>query len=386
MRHPAHVFFRLPLAALVTLLVLKASLCVAVPPIKTMSFNIKADFNFGTPTGENHAWISSTGGSRRDLVTTTIQQFAPDILGVQEAFLNQMDDLTNALPGYARYGIGRNNGNTFGEHSGIFFRTERFLRANQGTFWLSLTPDQVSVHPSAGTFRIASWVILQDTENDNQEYFVLNSHWATGFNGTAAREHSAQLIRDRIDQLAGDRPLLVMGDLNAFDFQPAMRTLLGEDEPDGFQLRDSYRQAFPNQGPDERTNHGWSGNTTGQRIDYLLHSDHFRTESVEIVHTDFNRIYPSDHYPITATFALAPKLAGDFNGDGTVDAADYTVWRDGLGTNFVQADYGVWVANFGATTSVSSNSVPEPNSILLLLSLLTLNPRRTHVAHKLYLH
>ena len=31
--------------------------------------------------------------------------------------------------------------------------------------------------------------------------------------------------------------------------------------------------------------------------------------------------------------AASDSLAGDFNGDGTVDAADYTVWRDGLGTD-----------------------------------------------------
>ena len=59
-----------------------------------------------------------------------------------------------------------------------------------------------------------------------------------------------------------------------------------------------------------------------------------------------------------------PALAGDFNGNGEVDAADYTVWRDSLGANVAtpyagadgngngiidQADYDVWLANFGMT-------------------------------------
>ncbi len=41
-----------------------------------------------------------------------------------------------------------------------------------------------------------------------------------------------------------------------------------------------------------------------------------------------------------------PTLEGDFNGDGAVDAADYTVWRDGLGTKYNQDDYDVWKANY----------------------------------------
>ena len=79
-------------------------------------------------------------------------------------------------------------------------------------------------------------------------------------------------------------------------------------------------------------------------------------------------------------------LAGDFNGNGVVDAADYTVWRDHLGTSFNlggngdetggsagsvdQADYTLWKANFGHTASgagagLGQAEVPEPGSLML---------------------
>ncbi|MEO0531771.1 MAG: PQQ-dependent sugar dehydrogenase [Planctomycetota bacterium] len=58
-------------------------------------------------------------------------------------------------------------------------------------------------------------------------------------------------------------------------------------------------------------------------------------------------------------------LAGDFNADGRVDAADYTVWRDGLGDRYSEADYEVWQANFGATSSATTASVPEPTAAVL---------------------
>ena len=45
-------------------------------------------------------------------------------------------------------------------------------------------------------------------------------------------------------------------------------------------------------------------------------------------------------------------LAGDFNGDGTVDEADYTLWRDGLGTTYGAYDYQWWTANYGRSSVV----------------------------------
>jgi hypothetical protein len=66
-------------------------------------------------------------------------------------------------------------------------------------------------------------------------------------------------------------------------------------------------------------------------------------------------------------------LAGDFNNDGSVDAADYVVWRKNLG---IQDDYNLWRTNFGRPSEAGaagnlagsvSSSVPEPSSIVVLL-------------------
>ncbi|MEM8864795.1 MAG: glycosyl hydrolase family 28-related protein [Planctomycetota bacterium] len=70
----------------------------------------------------------------------------------------------------------------------------------------------------------------------------------------------------------------------------------------------------------------------------------------------------------------AAILPGDFNSDGMVNVADYTVWRDGLGSEYTIADYQVWRANFGATPpgSLAENAslaVPEPTGLALLLSI-----------------
>jgi GH35 family endo-1,4-beta-xylanase len=74
---------------------------------------------------------------------------------------------------------------------------------------------------------------------------------------------------------------------------------------------------------------------------------------------------------------------GDYNGDGKVDAADYTVWRDTLGSttdlradgngngSIDAGDYDTWVAKFGNVYSSGSGTaaaVPEPATTVLLLA------------------
>jgi hypothetical protein len=69
-------------------------------------------------------------------------------------------------------------------------------------------------------------------------------------------------------------------------------------------------------------------------------------------------------------FSISAALAGDFNGDGGVDAADYIRWRKTGGT---QMQYNTWRTNFGRTSgSGGGTSVPEPTGLLALVIALSL--------------
>jgi hypothetical protein len=72
-----------------------------------------------------------------------------------------------------------------------------------------------------------------------------------------------------------------------------------------------------------------------------------------------------------AAFAL---LIGDYNQSGIIDAADYVVWRKGLGTTYTQMDYDTWRANFGKTAGSGaalpsaeplSATIPEVSTAVL---------------------
>ena len=74
-------------------------------------------------------------------------------------------------------------------------------------------------------------------------------------------------------------------------------------------------------------------------------------------------------------------VAGDYNDNGIVDSADYTVWRNNLGSSanlpndttpgmVTQSDYDVWKMNFGLVNDGGTSqivSVAEPSSLLLVL-------------------
>lgn len=85
--------------------------------------------------------------------------------------------------------------------------------------------------------------------------------------------------------------------------------------------------------------------------------------------------------PGYAPGSVVAPVAGDYNQNGVVDAADYTVWRNQLGAATLPnrsagitgpvgtGDYNIWKSRFGFTSgsgSLSGSQVPEPRGVLLL--------------------
>ena len=85
---------------------------------------------------------------------------------------------------------------------------------------------------------------------------------------------------------------------------------------------------------------------------------------------------------------LRVQLPGDYNDNGVVDAADYTIWRDTFGSTtdlradgnqdgvVNQSDYIFWEFRFGNTAPSNSTAVPEPTSVLIAALALAALPQR----------
>lgn len=262
--------------------------------LKVTSFNI-LDYD-----NNANGWTSESGPGRRERVIQTIQALRPDIIGLQEDLDNQDKDIHEALNGsYDYYGIGAEDGKTAGRFNSIFYRSDRFTRTNQGTLWLSDEPDVAgSKFPGNPAVRTATWIKLRNKESA-QSYFVLNAHWDNGYQ--SARDGSSKTLRERIPKLSGGLPVIVTGDLNALDDNPAFLRLLGKEDPEGFQLLDSYREVFPERADEEGTAHMFGGRADGSRIDYVLHSDFFKAVAAMVDRKMYDRGWASDHFAIMAT-------------------------------------------------------------------------------------
>ena len=106
----------------------------------------------------------------------------------------------------------------------------------------------------------------------------------------------------------------------------------------------------------------WDGETPDQRVMYV--GDYEKPEAPFCCETINRELHPDD----IAGAWYAYGIRGDYNSDGVVNAADYTVWRDGLGDDYVAGDYAPWAAHYGAVrpTDPGAYAIPEPSAITAL--------------------
>jgi endonuclease/exonuclease/phosphatase family metal-dependent hydrolase len=237
---------------------------------------------------------------RKDRVLQRIVDSEPDLLGLQEALGFQTAYLREHLSDYGYVGAGRRDGEDEGERVAIFFRTDRFEKLDEGHFWLSSTPDtpgsknRFRIHP-----RMVSWMHLRSREASDLTLHFFNTHFDPI--SRKARYNAAQLLRERIAEIAGEGPALVVGDFNAHAGKGTYTRLLAPDAEEGPQLIDSYRAVFPKRGKNEGTWHGPKGIRIDRRIDWILHTPYFRTIDAGIDTSRTDGKFPSDHYPVWAT-------------------------------------------------------------------------------------
>ncbi|RYD69924.1 MAG: endonuclease/exonuclease/phosphatase family protein [Verrucomicrobiaceae bacterium] len=289
----AFVLFLLTAAHCIGSEVLQSTPATSAPAaLRVMTFNIR---NSGARDGENH-W-----SKRADLVHSTIREFNPDLLGLQEVLADQYDNLVQTFPEYAPAGVARDDGARKGEWAAALYRKDRFELLATGNFWLSEAPERVGAPAwDAACVRICTWTKLRDLST-KKEFLFANTHF--DHEGKTARLNSARLLRTQLAKLSGGAPVILTGDFNSTEENEPYKLLLsvpGDEQPNQKQLFDSYRLVHPNRTPSEASFHEFKGTTAGLRIDWILHSKELKPLSAEIHQTNRDGRYSSDHYPVTA--------------------------------------------------------------------------------------
>ncbi|WP_300598654.1 endonuclease/exonuclease/phosphatase family protein [Niabella sp.] len=256
----------------------------AAQQLKVATFNIRME----TTADQGNLWKD-----RATPVANLIRYHDFDVFGTQEGFKNQLDDISERLPAYARYGKGRDDGGDKGEHSAIFYKKDRFALLQSGDFWLSETPDKPGKGWDARCCnRICSWVALKDKKTGKKFYFF-SVHF--DHEGKVARVESAKLMLKQIAAIAGKSNAIFVGDLNG-DRNSEWYHILESSTL----LKDSYndvKEPYENNG---------SFNAYGKTVDRTEVIDHIfitrngKALSWGILTDTYHGKYPSDHFPVEA--------------------------------------------------------------------------------------
>jgi endonuclease/exonuclease/phosphatase family metal-dependent hydrolase len=279
----AAVYIAVALAALFT--------CLGGTAYAHMEFNAATyNLRLNTPDDGPNAWPA-----RKDVVRALIAYHQIDLLGTQEGLMDQVEDLA-AMPGFAYVGVGRDDGQRAGEHSAIFYRTERFELLAKGDYWLSETPSVPGKGWDAKCCnRIASWAKLRE-RHSKQVFFVFSVHF--DHEGLIARRESAHLMLRKMREIAGDSPVLCLGDFNATP----------ESEPISIMssvLRDARQVSqTPPYGPVGTFNDFKLDAPLKDRIDYIFLGPRWQVLRYAALTDSHEARYPSDHLPVVARLSL----------------------------------------------------------------------------------
>ncbi|MCS5420613.1 MULTISPECIES: endonuclease/exonuclease/phosphatase family protein [Psychrilyobacter] len=260
--------------------------------INIMSFNIRNSKNSTIAADGIHNWPA-----RSNKLVSFLKISNSDIIGFQEDRGGQVLFLSDELPEYGRTGIGRDDGIHYGEHTSIFYKKDKFTVIDNGTFWLSETPEIVaSISWDTSRVRIATWVRLQEKKT-GKRILVFNTHF--DHKGIVSREKSAQLIVKKAKKIShlNDEPILIMGDLN-----------FERNNKNSYEtFTNDYNDAkFSTQTPPKGFNYTYNGFGKDKKseIDYIFVSDNIQVNSYEQLQIIEDGIYLSDHGPIIAKIKL----------------------------------------------------------------------------------
>jgi endonuclease/exonuclease/phosphatase family metal-dependent hydrolase len=272
--------------------------------LNVMSFNIRR----GTAKdGRNH-WVF-----RRNRVQEILNYYRPDVLGLQEALDFQIAEIRTMLPGYEVVGVG-NMGGSEGLHNAIFYDAARFILSEEGTFWLSDTPDIPGSRGWGNIIRrTCSWVRLIEKESRRAFYFY-NTH--LDHISLRSRKKSVILLTQRIHARSYPDPFILTGDFNAREKSAPIQYLKGKIllgakttervlNPDP--LMDTFRVRHPNR-RSAATFHGFRRFFFRFKIDYIFVPLSVQVRDANIVQVRWQECYPSDHFPLITSIALPENV------------------------------------------------------------------------------
>lgn len=276
-------------------------------------------------TGEKH-W-----SERGTYVARIVKDYDFDVVGMQEVTgrnggksvnsstgRSQLEDLKAWLSDYTFLAWERSGNNNAKDYSYnvLAYKTSRYECLQSGCFWLSPTPDTPSAgwdpDPQfSGIWRTCGWAKLKVKDSGEIFYFaVTHCNYGPSLDG----QNSGELISKRLDAIAGNYPVVLVGDFNMrrSEHQAAYRGYAANFYDAALTAKENY--CLPTTNPSTTvTGQNWypvtSSLMSGSEFDFCFYRN-VEVQRRHIITENFGRsVNPSDHFPILMRCTLLGEKA-----------------------------------------------------------------------------
>jgi endonuclease/exonuclease/phosphatase family metal-dependent hydrolase len=265
----------------VSFFLLNAS-AVAQTKAVVMTYNIRLNVK---SDGEN--WWEN----RKDKVAALMNYYEADFIGAQEVQHEQLEYLLKTLPHYSSIGVGRDDGKTAGEYSCILYNNQKYKLIQQSTFWLSQTPEKVSMGWNAVCNRVCTYGLFEHIKT-KKKVWVFNTHF--DHIGDTARFESARLIIERVKQLTTQQnyPVIFTGDFNSQPTDAPVQYISQH------LINSRTISEMPPYGPAATWNAFKFNEVPKGWIDHVFVSKTITVQKYAVITDSYDKKYPSDHFPV----------------------------------------------------------------------------------------
>ncbi len=270
--------------------------------VSVMSFNIRVP-NDSSPNALS---------DRKPRVQQHLTTYSPDIVGFQEVTPAWKTVLDSQLSGYSKEFVWRDSSN--GEAAPLYWKSSVFTTVEQGSFWLSETPDTMSKGWDAGCYRTVSYAALVH-KTSGTLVLAFNTHF--DHQSETARTNSAVLLVKRMKALQAKYTALGYGDNIAtfctgdYNCTPTTQAYATMTAAFG-----DMRYATDSLGCSEGqiTFQGFS-NSGGSIIDFIFTDTRgANTVSFKVCAEKVNGGFISDHYTLYGVMGLEAQSVGGIVG------------------------------------------------------------------------
>lgn len=252
---------------------------------------ISANIRFDNPADTAHSWAN-----RKAILGDFLAAEHPDIICTQEGRRPQLLELSSLLP---KLDLIDSHRTWIKErmYPCIFINTKKLKLIKSGDVWLSETPLEAGSKSFGSAFpRLCTWVKLTATET-GQSLLIVNCHLDHCYSDTRV-EQVKVLIKEIAKINSENTPLLICGDFNESPEGEVRKVLMNSSD----NLYDPWTSLDLDE---ETTFHKFKGELKeGSRIDWVIADKSLSCQEIKINKKHRAGIYPSDHFPLVASFNI----------------------------------------------------------------------------------